>query len=417
MSAPVVLRFLVVLAFFALAPRTASAEPGDEFTISVLTMGPGDHPFFKFGHNALLVHDSVLHRDAVFNFGTFEFQSSTLIADFMKGRMKYWLSVQSFGSTVAHYRGENRTLDAQELALSAPQKRLLVDRLLRNAQPDQRYYKYDYYLDNCSTRVRDAIDAVIGGRLREGARGPAEMSFRAHTERITGDDFWFALALDIALGPEVDRPISQWEEMFLPSKLEESLRRVTLATPDGPASREVPLVARETALVVANRPPLRREPPVWTLWFGLAGVVLGGLFAGLGWLGSQRRIARVLFGAGVALVSLVAGLLGCAFFVLWVATDHVVAHRNANLLQCSPIALALAAVAVVFASRRRGGERAFQAVAAVVAASSAIGLALAVLRLTHQSNARFIALFLPLWLGVWAGTGAKRWLAPSDPPR
>jgi hypothetical protein len=436
MRAPVVLLLLlVVLAFVALVPRAARAEsapsgqPGDEFTISVLTMGPGDHPFFKFGHNALLVHDAALRRDEVYNFGTFQFQSATLISDFMKGRLRYWLSVQSFGSTVAHYRNENRSLDAQELALSAAQKRRLVDRLRRNAEPDQRYYKYDYYLDNCSTRVRDAIDAVIDGRLRAASQSPAEMSFRAHTERVTGDDFWFALALDIALGPEVDRPISQWEEMFLPSKLEESLRRVTLTTPDG----DVPLVAQETVLVAANRPPLPRAPPVWTAWFAIAGVVLGGLFAGLGRVGAQRRIGRVAFGVLAALVSLVLGLLGCAFLVLWTATDHGVAYRNANLLQCSPIALALAVVAVALACTRRGGERGFQALAGGLLASSGLGLLLAVLRVTHQDNARFIALFLPIWLGVWLGargevwfgsapcespeSGAKRSLAPGDPPR
>jgi hypothetical protein len=155
MRAPVVLLVLVVLVFVALVPRAARAsgtEPGDEFTISVLTMGPGDHPFFKFGHNAILVHDAALQRDEVYNFGTFQFQSATLISDFMKGRLRYWLSVQSFGSTVAHYRSENRSLEAQELALSAAQKRLLVDRLRRNAEPDQRYYN----TITISTTVRPA---------------------------------------------------------------------------------------------------------------------------------------------------------------------------------------------------------------------------------------------------------------------
>jgi len=428
MRAPVVLFVLVVAAFAALAPRAARAgggEPGDEFTISVLTMGPGDHPFFKFGHNAILVEDAALGRAEVYNFGTFQFQSSTLISDFMKGRLRYWLSVQSFGSTVAHYRRENRSLDAQAFALSAAQKRTLVERLRRNAEPDQRAYKYDYYLDNCSTRVRDAIDAVIGGRLRDASRSPAEMSFRAHTERVTGDDFWFALALDLALGPAVDRPISQWEEMFLPSKLEESLRRVTLPTANG----EVPLVARETALVAADRPPLRRAPPVWTPWFGLAGAVAGALFAGLGRLAARRRVARIAFGVLVALVSLALGLLGCAFLVFWIATDHGVAYRNANLFQCSPFALAMAAVAVAFACTRRGSERALYALSGALLASSGIGLVFAVLRVTRQDNACFIALLLPLWLGVWAGVwpgsappansakGAKSSLAPGDPPR
>ena len=99
------------------SPRLASAAPGDELTVSVLTFGPGDHPFFKFGHNAILVHDDVQRADWVYNFGTFGFDSPLLVIDFLKGKLKYWLSVQSLRGTIALYKRENRTIDVQVLRL------------------------------------------------------------------------------------------------------------------------------------------------------------------------------------------------------------------------------------------------------------------------------------------------------------
>jgi hypothetical protein len=164
-----------LLGLLCLAPARAAraAEPGAELTISVLTFGPGDHPFYKFGHNAILVHDALRGRDDVYNYGTFDYRARTLVPDFLHGRLQYWLSVASLEVTVEQYRSENRSVTAQELALSAAQRRALVERLGRAALPANRYYRYDYYRDNCSTRVRDVIDGVLDGRLRDASRGPA----------------------------------------------------------------------------------------------------------------------------------------------------------------------------------------------------------------------------------------------------
>jgi hypothetical protein len=385
----------VAMALLAL-PATARAEPGDELTISVLTFGPGDHPFFKFGHNAILIHDAALRRDWVYNFGTFGFDSPWLILDFLKGKLRYWLSVQSLRGTINGYKRENRTIDAQELNLTPAQRRQMADALAENELPANRYYKYDYYGDNCSTRVRDAVDRITGGRVKAASTGPATMTFRQHTLRLTADDIPISLGLNIAMGDYIDKPVTVWEEMFLPSRLQETLRTVKVAGPDG----EVPLVKTEKRILEADRGPLRTAPPNWTAQMFLVGAALGGGLALLGKQGRKSRGARVGLGVALSALGFVLGLLGLIFLMFWTVTDHAVAYRNENLLQCAPWAILLVGYGVgVARGKSPATRRAFKLVAAA-AAASVLGLVCKVLPWFDQQNVQIIALTLPLWLGA-----------------
>jgi hypothetical protein len=393
----------VALVCVTLWPATARAlAPGEELAVSVLTMGPGDHPFFKFGHNAILVEDRLRRRKDVYNFGTFDFQSPTLLRDFMRGRLEYWLSVGSLDTTLDSYRRQRRSVDAQELNLTPAERRSLLDALEVNALPEHRAYRYDYYLDNCSTRVRDAIDRTVGGRLHDSARGPARMTWRAHTLRLTADRLLLSMGLDLVMGDVIDRPITEWEEMFLPSRLQEILRKATRESPDGP----VPIVARETSLLRADRPPLRATPPNRTAPMLALGVAWGCGLLFLGRLGIHRRSARVVFGVVMALVGLVLGLLGFVFLTFWIATDHVVAHHNENLLQCVPWALALVVAGPALAMDVGWGAKIVARLTRFTAAVSALGLAAKLLPWFDQHNGAFIALFLPMWIGAAVGSRA-----------
>jgi hypothetical protein len=391
----------VVLALAALAaPRPArAAEPGDELSIYVLTFGPGDHPFFKFGHNALWVHDERRGQDVVYNYGAFRFDSPFLLIDFFQGRLQYWLATRSLRGTINDYRRENRSIDAQELELTPAQRRQLADFLENNAREENKYYKYDYYRDNCSTRVRDAVDRVVGGKIHEAALGPAQMSWRDHTRRLVADDLPVYLGLHVAMGDLIDQPVDVWREMFLPSKVQETLRKVRVPTPQG----DRPLVKSEKTLLGAARGPLRAGPPHWALPMLAAGALAGGGLYGLARLGQRRPAARAAFGALVALLGLVLGFLGTLFFFFWTLTDHEVAYRNENMLQCAPWALALVVAGVGVARGRAPWVRRAKLVALSVAGASALGLLLKLLPWFDQDNAEIIALALPLWAGVAAG--------------
>jgi len=377
----------------------AAGEPGDALTISVLTFGPGDHPFFKFGHNAILVHDELHHRDRVYNYGMFSFNSPWLIFDFLKGRLRYWLAGQSLMFTMANYREENRSIEAQELDLAPEQRFELVRLLEENAREENKYYKYDYYRDNCSTRVRDLLDRITNGRVRAVSQARASMSWRDHTRRLTVDNLPVYLGLHVAMGHLIDRPVAVWDEMFLPERLQQTLRLVTMATPQG----DRPLVKKERVLLSAQRAPLRTQPPAWGLPFAMVGILIGAVFAGLGRWASRQTWARWSFTLLAAVFALGIGILGLIFCLLWGFTDHEVSYHNENILQCVPVAVVL--LGTVFGlvkNRPRTVEFALRVVA-VCAAVSLLGLLIKVLPWFRQDNWEIIALLLPSWVGLLVG--------------
>ncbi|HEY4393046.1 MAG TPA: DUF4105 domain-containing protein [Polyangia bacterium] len=387
----------------------------DSLTVYVLTFGPGDHPFFKFGHDALWIHDGEAGTDKVYNFGTFAF-SPRVIVDFLHGRMTYWLSVSTLPVTLASYERENRTIDVQELTLAPQAKRELRARLDLNARPENRDYKYDYFLDNCATRVRDAIDGAVGGALRASARAPARLTLRGQALRMTADYWPLYVALDIVLGPDTDRPIDRWAEMFIPEELARGLAAVTVEMPAGPR----PLVRSARTLFAARRSPPLETPPARGRTFFLAGCALGLIFFLLGGAaargGPAAVAARIFLGLLLALWGLVAGFVGGFLVYVWALTDHVVAHHNQNILLFAPWALALIPLGIGVSL---GWPRAGRAAGAVLTTALAAALAACLLKIgfvRHQENVRLLAFALPVWLGARGALAVTARLGHRDRP-
>jgi hypothetical protein len=401
---------LVTIAVAALPARTARAEPGDDLRVYVMTMGPGDHPFFKFGHNAIWVQDRTAGTSLVYNFGTFRFDSPKLIPEFMRGRLMYWLSVSSIDRTTAAYQKENRTIEVQELDLPAAEKEALAARLADNALPEKRAYKYDYFLDNCSTRVRDAVDKATGGRLRAASTAPARMTLRAQALRMTADLWWEYLALHLILGPSTDLPGDRWGEMFIPQELARGLRAVSLQHPTGVR----PLVKSQEVTFRAQRDAPLDHPPERGVTLLLAGLGLGVAFAGFGLAGAVSAFLRVIFGAMVALWGLAVGFIGCFLSLVWAFTDHVVAARNENILQCAPFAIALAILGWGVAAGRSGATKKAFVVAVASAVLSAAGALCKLHPMFRQDNGSLIGLFLPAWFGLFLGLATLRRALPAQ---
>jgi hypothetical protein len=393
---------------------TAPAAANDPLTVEVLTFGPGDHPFTKFGHNAIRVTDRQAGTDWVYNFGTFSFHSPRLIVDFLKGRLRYWLSRSSMTSAVHSYQRDNRSIEAQELDLLPAQKRELARRLEVNARPENREYRYDYFGDNCSTRVRDALDGVLGGRLRASAVGQGTMSFRAHALRMAADNLSLYTALLIVLGPRADRPIDEWAEGFLPEMLQRTLRGALAGDGTG-GSSSGRLVKAERVVFAPQRPPPLREPPSRLPGFLVVGLILGLIMAGLGRVGSSVPAARFAFGVLVSVTGLVLGGVGCFLVGAWALTPHAVVYRNENVLLFAPFAIALVVLGIGSAIGRPGARRKTYLVAA-----SALGLAIAACGLklfpwSRQDNGALILLLVPTWLGITIG--ARAIAGPDGRPR
>lgn len=377
-----------------LAPGTALAEPPTR--VSVMTMGPGEHPFTRFGHNAILLEweGSGARKDAVYNFGTFAFDGAKGIADFMNGRFRYWLSVSSLERTLRAYGRAGRSLTVQELRLTESERDELLKKLDQNALPEHRYYDYDYYRDNCSTRVRDALDGLLGGQLAAGVTGPGSLSFRQHTLRLLGDAPFVYAGLDLALGAPTDRPTTRWEELFLPQELHDALAQSRRRWGD----ENVALVIAERQLLSSSYPLPPSQPPERRPWFAAIGIACGLSFAGLGAAARRSRTWRRVFGAWSALWGATLGLLGCVFAWFWLFSKHWAAYQNRALLGCAPWALALTVLGIALAL---GRNRAAPHLLRVVTWSALSSGVLLIMSLTSagREGLRLALFFVPLWSG------------------
>lgn len=389
--------------------------PGDRYRVHLVTMSPGPAIWERFAHNGLWVEDAVTGRDLVFQWGLFDFRQENFVTRLIRGEMLYRMGAVSLENTKLQYGGTGRRIWAQELALTPAQESSLVEALYENARPENAEYIYDYYDRNCSTRLRDALDApgVLSGTLREMLEGvETQYSFRWHTLRLLQDSPWAYYGIHIAFGQPADRPIDRWQETFLPMKLREAVAEATV--PDGTGGAR-PLVVRDTVLVAGevNRP---MSKPSWHLASAGAGAVLGALLIGLGAWGRAAAAGRVLLGMLGVVISAFLGVAGTVMLGLWFFTDHDSAAWNEGVLQATPVHFALAAMLLPLVVGRRPGPRAVR-LARWLSALALLGLVLKAVPLFSQANLELVALLLPIQLGL-SGALARAALHPRsiDPP-
>jgi Domain of unknown function (DUF4105) len=381
-------------------PRRPAAPPDTLLRVYLMTMGPGKRVWERFGHNAIWIHDPINGTDQTYNYGLFDFGQQNFLLRFIQGRMWYWMEGAPAQAYLESYRRANRSVWVQELEIPPPARRMLQAFLIWNERPENRFYHYDYYRDNCSTRVRDALDLALGGLIRAGTSDmPASgRTYRFHTLRLTANDPTVYTGLLLALGRPVDRPISKWEEMFLPLAMRVHLRALTVPGPDG---RPVPLVKSERTLYQSSEPSPPPSPPSWVTNYLLGGLAIGGLALGLAYAAPAHGWAWIgfLLTAGVWL--LLSGVAGVVVAGLWTLTNHAAAYHNENVLQANLLALPLLwlVTRLVFGSRR--AARPALVLALMIAVLTIAGL---LLKLSgfDQDNGAVIALALPAHLGIAA---------------
>lgn len=362
------LAVIFALLLFSLEAPAFEPEPPVGAEVWLVTYGPGEVYWQRFGHNAIWVRDSRLGLDHTFNYGFFDFEQENFFLRFLMGRMLYFSAAQEAGVEFAQYTAENRDIRAQRLELEAQQQEVLIRHLLEDIQPENRDYLYDYYRNNCSTRVRDALDMAVGGLLRASSDSAmAPQTWRDHTRRLTAGDFWLYLGLESVLGIYVDRPISLWDEMFIPGVLAEVL------------GNSNSWVSEDRMLFESTLEAPPDEPPtVWPRY------LLASLLAlALAWLSGRWLPATALSRAWFAS----SGLAGLLILFFWFATDHLVAGLNMNILVFNPAWL-------VFVFWKRSWRLALPVVAVVSSVSLAIAL------LPGQYTADVVAAFLPISLAA-----------------
>ena len=301
--------------------------------IGVVTCAPFQGELYSaFGHSAIRVYDPEQHIDFAYNYGTFDFNQPNFYLNFTRGHLLYKLSVQSYPNFRYYYLYYNRWVHEQVIDLDQQQKQKLFDYLQWNARPENQEYLYDYFYNNCATKIRDVFVEVLGEKIKfDGSFITTHYTIRDLTDLYLQEQPWGDLGIDICLGLPMDKKATPYEYMFLPDYIESSFDHASLITDSG----EKPLVKKT---VVSDPPgnPLAFDsaPHPWTVFgvflIGVAGVSLLDL--------KRKRPSKWLD----AILFLATGAIGCLLLVLWLATDHKAAANNFNVLWAMPTNLVAA---------------------------------------------------------------------------
>ena len=296
----------------------------------LITVDVGDNVWDNFGHTALRLVDENSGTDMVFNWGLFDTSIGQVrfAANFARGIMEYQLGVSPPHWEFARYQAEGRTVWQDRLVLTSVQKMRLYQRLAWNLREENRVYDYDYFFDNCTTRVRDYLDEALGGTIAERSLGASSNTFRDEVTAHYASLPVISFSLDVLMNDRIDRRMSQWEQMFLPAQLREQLDRLGLLT-----DSEV--------LAQFESPPPGINPyfvvvvlllPALLLLLSVRKASIASFSSQPGFTLRAAALSYRLMGLIGVTVTLFSGVYGLIMTLGWWLSSHMDLHGNINLL-------------------------------------------------------------------------------------
>jgi len=312
---------LILLTFAGLSPAKAQF-----WEVSLLTADPGTELYSSFGHSAIRMREiGPDGRDLVFNFGTFDFDTPNFYGKFATGKLNYMLSVAPYDRFIIEYDYYKRGLREQVLDLNQEQKDFLLQHLDAQYDPARRFYKYDFFYNNCATKIRDAFEIAMGEQLVWSDSIAEEKTFRNLIDEFVLPLPWADFGIDLALGAVIDRPATELEKQFLPTYMEQAFANATIF--ENGVSR--PLVKQSRVLLEYPKEDTQQSLFNPTIVFWLIAVV----FAALTLYGFKK--GKLMKGLDVAFFGIL-GILGLVVAFLWFFTDHSATALNWNILWAFP---------------------------------------------------------------------------------
>lgn len=298
-----------------------------EYRISLLTCDPGDELYSVFGHSAVRVTDIQTGRDLVYNYGTFDFDTPNFYVKFARGKLNYMLSISTYNQFIEHYTYLQRAVREQVLDLNERQAVKAVEFLQTNYQPDNRYYQYDFFYDNCATRIRDMFETVLGDQLEwKDPQETEEKTFRNLIDEYVYPLPWGDLGIDLALGSVIDKDATEREKQFLPDYMEAAFGRAKVVG-DGPTRSLV-----KSQATVLDLPPVDISWGIFNPYFLFWAIAI--LSTVITYLGFKRK--KLYIGFDQTLFGILS-LLGIMVILLWFFTEHTATKFNWNLLWAFPL--------------------------------------------------------------------------------
>lgn len=266
--------FLIFLSILIFQPKAKAQQLSSAATVSILTCNPGLDVYSMYGHSAIRVTDPENRLDVVFNYGVFSFDSPSFIYRFAKGQTDYLMIGQTFRSFLSEYEKDQRSVYEQVLNLSPEGKSKLFQALLENARPENRVYRYNFFIDNCATRVRDMIERNAGAEIKFTDNHPTE-SYRELIKKFHHSFRWIDLGIDLLVGKKAEEPVSAYGQMFLPEYLQDQFAKAKISI-DG---KFQPLVRETRTLLEYPNSKLNSDLPWPAMVFGWLFLFVAGISA------------------------------------------------------------------------------------------------------------------------------------------
>ena len=288
--------------------------------VSLLTSSPGEDLYAQFGHSAIRIADTLSGQDLVFNYGLFDFNTPGFYVKFIRGKLPYQLGIQRFDAFLNAYIEENRQCRELEINLNEKERLALINFLSVNYLPENREYPYDFFFDNCATRIRDILENKFQANYPDTSL-VKKASFRHFLAQYVGQNSWINVGFYLILGLPADAIATFRDEMFLPDYLEKHLENAFLSGQ---------LLAKNKITILYQNQP---EKSVSFLPSPILISCLLFFIALIFTFYHTKRWTKIFDTVFFSLIS----LSGMLFVFMWVGTDHFVTHKNMNLLWANPL--------------------------------------------------------------------------------
>jgi len=319
--------FLFALFFVIISSTNVFSQSSNDTTAYLLTCGAGTETYSIYGHSALRIFIPDKHIDTVYNWGVFDFDTPNFVWKFAKGRLDYMVIGESLKGFLGSYFFEQRYVYSQRINIDASEVRILIGLINENMKPENARYRYDFFYDDCTTRIRDLLEKSIGEKLKYAPEEKDKIpTFRDMVGKYQNPYPWYKFGVDLIMGSTADKKASSRDRMFLPIDLKEELSKTVVHR----SGKMVPLLQNPVVLVDFESPVVKKmfvvsPPVVFTLIIILVLILAANT--------KSRKIIRVM---DIIIYSVFSALSVLMIFFNFF-TDHQQMRLNLNIIWLNPI--------------------------------------------------------------------------------
>jgi len=320
---------VVITCFFIQFNSAQSVYLSDKAEISILTFGPGKNLNDAFGHNAFRIKDVLQNIDIVYGYGGYDFDTPYFYLKFIQGKLNYHVSKNRYKDIYHDYSTVNRSIKEQQLNLNKEEKLKLYQYLVNNFKPENSAYLYDFFFDNCATKIRDISTDIVNAKINFNPKKDFKTkTFRTLIHDYVGLNTWGSFGIDIALGSTIDQNATLYDHMFLPDYIHTLFGNATKQNGE-PLVKQSRTIYKKRAITES---PLFITSPLFIM--SLLSILI--IYITFKDYTSQKRSQWLDVS-----IAIITSLAGCILLFLWFGTNHEATGYNYNLLWAFPLNIIL----------------------------------------------------------------------------